>query len=66
VGDAKPYDARDHREGRVGRSGLCSRHGCGEPAVATMVGRDRGGRDSTLAVCECGVEESDLRSRYLV
>jgi hypothetical protein len=66
VVDAKPYDARDHREGSVGRSGLCSLHGCGDPAIATMVGRDRGGRDSTLAVCERGVEEYDLRSRYPV
>jgi hypothetical protein len=66
VVDAKPYNARDHREGSIGRSGLCSLHGCGEAAVATMVGRDRGGRDVTLAVCERGVEEYDLRSRYSV
>lgn len=53
----------------IGSSSALSEHSlhwCGEPAVATMVGRDRGGRDVTLTVCERGVEEYDLRSRYLI
>jgi hypothetical protein len=36
-------------------------HGCGEPAAATMVGEDRTGQLVTLAVCERGLEEYQLR-----
>ena len=61
---AKPYDPMSHREGSVGRDGKCSLHGCGETAVATMTGQDRGGRSVMLAVCERGVEEYDLRARF--
>src|SRR5690349_645140 len=46
---AAPFDLQDHREGTVARTGKGSLHGCGEPAVATMVGRTRSGREYTLA-----------------
>ena len=60
VVSAVPFDAKRHRAGSVGRSGLCSLHGCGEPAVATMVGRTSSGREWVLAVCERGVREYGL------
>ena len=64
VVDAKPYDPGAHRPGTVGHDGNCGLHGCGEPAVATIVGEDKYGGHIELAVCERGVEEYGLRERF--
>ena len=57
VVSVKPYDPRDHAQGTVGRDGRCGLHRCGEPAVATLVGRDRNGGHVTLAICRRGAEK---------
>ena len=63
VDDARAFDSMLHGAATLGRKGLFSLHGCGEPAVATMTAHTGSGRPVTLAVCERGVDEYELRDR---
>jgi hypothetical protein len=60
VDNSQPYHASLHRPRTLGRKGLCSLHGCGEPAVMTMKARTESGRFVTLAVCSRGVHEYNI------
>lgn len=58
---AQPYDADDYVPGTASHEGHCGLHGCGEPAVATLIGADNRGGRVKFAVCERGVDEYGLR-----